>query len=91
LSFSAKPSSGPTVVLSARLLNSATDIAAGTLISERPPHRTYDRNAWLQTRAEYVFSKLSTEQKVGKLKALTYFFEFDASGPVLKEVRLNGG
>lgn len=43
-------------------------------------------HSWISARANYVFSKLSGNEREGKLKQLKYFFEFDADGPVLSRV-----
>lgn len=43
---------------------------------------------FLQPRADYVFSKLTSDQREGRLKAMKYFFEFDSDGPLLKNVSL---
>lgn len=45
-------------------------------------------HTWLQKRADHVFSKLASNATEGRLRSLKYFFEFDADGPVLKNVSL---
>jgi hypothetical protein len=45
-------------------------------------------HTWLKGRAERVFAKLSGEQTRGKFGTVTYVFEFDVDGPVLKSISL---
>lgn len=44
--------------------------------------------AWLQKRADHVFSKLAVSRTEGYFGKLKYTFEYDAEGPVLKTVSL---
>jgi hypothetical protein len=43
---------------------------------------------WLSKRADYVFGKLSSSERSGRLRNLKYEFGFDAEGPVLEKVWL---
>lgn len=43
---------------------------------------------WLSQRANYVFSKLTTEQTRGIFGVMKYNFEYDSDGPVLSSVSL---
>ena len=44
--------------------------------------------SFLKKRADFIFSKMTVNQTEARLKGLDYFFEYSASGPVLKNVKL---
>lgn len=45
-------------------------------------------HTWLSGRANAVFQKMSVGQTEGELGKLKYFYEFDATGPILKAIAL---
>lgn len=50
--------------------------------------KLYGLHTWLSKRANHVFSKLSGGKNEAYLGTMKYFFEYDADGPVLKNVSL---
>lgn len=45
-------------------------------------------HSWLSKRSDYVFRKMSSSERSGRLGKLKYEFGFDAEGPVLERVLL---
>jgi hypothetical protein len=52
------------------------------------PDKRSGAYTWLSKRADYVFGKLSSSERSGRLGKMKYEFGFDAEGPVLESVLL---